>query len=72
MSHIQWYRQNLLLRRPTPDQEKLADEIQPWMIRITRALLSQMLDPEFPAVAICACCNNRMNCWLPKPERRLT
>jgi hypothetical protein len=44
----QWYRQNLLLREATADQEKLADEIQPWMIRITRALLSQMLDPEFP------------------------
>ena len=44
----QWYRQNFLLRRPTTEQEKLADEIQPWMIRITRAMLSQMLDPEFP------------------------
>lgn len=44
----QWYRQNFLLKRPTADQEELADEIQPWMIRITRALLSQMLDPEFP------------------------
>ncbi|MEK7675041.1 MAG: hypothetical protein AAB676_04285 [Verrucomicrobiota bacterium] len=44
----QWYRQSFLLRRPSREQEKLADEIQPWMIRITRALLSQMLDPEFP------------------------
>ena len=44
----QWYRQNFLLKRPTAAQEKLAEEIQPWMIRITRALLSQMLDPEFP------------------------
>ena len=43
-----WYRQNFRLKRPTADQEKLADEIQPWMIRITRALLSQMLDPQFP------------------------
>jgi hypothetical protein len=44
----QWYRQNFLLTRPTPEQEKLADDIQPWIIRITRALLTQMLDPEFP------------------------
>jgi hypothetical protein len=43
-----WYRQNFLSRNPTREQEKLADQIQPWMIRITRALLSQMLDPEFP------------------------
>ena len=44
----QWYRQNFVLRRPTAEQEKLADEIQPWMIRLTRALITQMLDPEFP------------------------
>ena len=44
----QWYRQNFLLRHPSAEQERRADEIQPWMIRITRALLSQMLDPEFP------------------------
>jgi hypothetical protein len=44
----QWYRQNFLLRGPTAEQEKLADKIQRWLIRITRALLSQMLDPEFP------------------------
>jgi hypothetical protein len=47
-SFRQWYRQNFLLREPTPDQEKLAEEILPWMIRMTRALVSQMLDPEFP------------------------
>ena len=44
----QWFRQNFLLKQPSADQERLADEIQPWMIRITRALVSQMLDPEFP------------------------
>jgi len=44
----QWYRQNFLLNEPTTEQKKLADEIYPWMIRITRALLSQMLDPQFP------------------------
>ena len=43
-----WYREHFLLRQPTSEQEKLADEIQPWMIRITRALLSQLLDPQFP------------------------
>lgn len=47
-SFRQWYRHNFLLRAPTADQEKLADQIQLWMIPITRALLSQMLDPEFP------------------------
>ena len=44
----QWYREHFLLKQPTREEEKLADDIQPWMIRITRALLSQMLDPEFP------------------------
>ena len=44
----QWYRRHFLLNQPTAEEERLADEIQPWMIRITRALLSQMLDPEFP------------------------
>jgi hypothetical protein len=47
-SFRQWYRQNFLKQSPTVDQQELADQIQPWMIRITRALLSQMLDPEFP------------------------
>ena len=36
------------MRQLTAEQEELADEIHPWLIRITRALLSQMLDPEFP------------------------
>src|SRR5260221_12465187 len=44
----QWYRQNFCLTQPTAAQEKLAEEIQPWMIRLTRGLLSQLLDPEFP------------------------
>src|SRR3954447_23792620 len=44
----QWYRQNFLLKEATEEQKKLADEIYPWMMRITRALLSQMLDPQFP------------------------
>src|SRR5260221_13909076 len=44
----EWYRETFLKQSPTAEQEKLADEIQPWMIRLTRALLSQMLDPEFP------------------------
>jgi len=44
----QWYRERFLLRQPTGDEKELADQIQPWMIRISRALLSQMLDPQFP------------------------
>ena len=47
-SFRQWYRQNFLLQSATPEQEELADQIQPWMIRMTRALLSQVLDPQFP------------------------
>jgi hypothetical protein len=47
-SFRQWYRERFLLKQPTADERELADQIQPWMIRITRALLSQILDPEFP------------------------
>jgi hypothetical protein len=44
----EWYRRTFLLRSPSSDEERLADDVQPWMIRITRALLSQILDPQFP------------------------
>jgi hypothetical protein len=44
----EWYRSSFLLQDPSADEEKLADEVQPWMIRITRSLLSQILDPQFP------------------------
>jgi hypothetical protein len=44
----QWYRQVFLLGTPSAEDEKAADEMQPWMIRITRALLTQVSDPEFP------------------------
>src|ERR1043166_2870562 len=47
-SFRKWYRENFLLRDPSPDQEGLADEIQPWMIRLTRGLLAHVSDPEFP------------------------
>src|SRR4051794_37694482 len=47
-SFRQWYRAHFLLGQPTADDTDVADQIQPWMIRITRALLSQILDPEFP------------------------
>lgn len=43
-----WYRQRFYLQTPTAEDERLADEIQPWMIRMTRALLTPMLDPLFP------------------------
>ena len=43
-----WYRSTFLLGEPSPEDEQVADEVQPWMIRITRSLLSQVLDPEFP------------------------
>lgn len=44
----QWYRQRFYLQTPNAEDERVADEIQPWMIRMTRALLTPMLDPEFP------------------------
>lgn len=44
----QWYRQRFYLRTPVAEDERLADEIQPWLIRMTRALLTPMLDPQFP------------------------
>ncbi|MBI4662017.1 MAG: hypothetical protein HY735_24610 [Verrucomicrobia bacterium] len=43
----QWYRQHFYLQTPGEEDGRLADEIQPWMIRMTRALLAPMLDPEF-------------------------
>jgi hypothetical protein len=43
-----WFHQNFRLGHPSPEQELLADKIQPWMIRFTRALISQVSDPELP------------------------
>ncbi len=44
----QWYRDRFYLQAPNAEDVRVADEIQPWMIRMTRALLTPMLDPEFP------------------------
>jgi len=41
----QWYRQHFYLQTPGDADKRLADEIQPWMIRMTRALLAPMRDP---------------------------
>ncbi|MBM3838356.1 MAG: hypothetical protein FJ398_10395 [Verrucomicrobia bacterium] len=43
-----WYRQRFYLQAPTDEDQQLADQIQPWMIRTTRAMLTTVLDPEFP------------------------
>jgi len=43
-----WYRQRFYLQTPTDQDQQLADQIQPWMIRMTRAMLTAVLDPEFP------------------------
>lgn len=43
-----WYLRNLLDVEPSSENEKLCDQIQPWMIRMTKAFLNQVQDPEFP------------------------
>ncbi len=44
---LKWHRANLLTREPSAETIKLNDRVHPWMIRATRLMHCQMLDPEF-------------------------
>jgi hypothetical protein len=44
---LDWHREHLLRRQPTPEVLKVHDQLHPWMIRATRLMHCQLLDPAF-------------------------
>jgi hypothetical protein len=43
-----WHRENLLLREPTAAALKESERVLPWLIRFSRLMHGQMLDPTWP------------------------
>lgn len=46
-SFLGWHRELLIRRTQTPDVLEGSDRLHPWMIRATRLMHCQLLDPEF-------------------------
>src|SRR2546427_7809379 len=44
---LDWHREQLIGRHPTPEVLNVNERIHPWMIRATRLMHCQMLDPAF-------------------------
>ena len=44
---LDWHREHLIRRDPALDVLKANDRIHPWMIRATRLMHCQLLDPAF-------------------------
>lgn len=44
---LDWHREQLIRRVPTSEVLEVSDRLHPWMIRATRLMHCQMLDPEF-------------------------
>ena len=45
---VRWHRKNFQLAEATAEQHAEFNQTLPWLIRLTRMVHSQMLDPEFP------------------------
>jgi hypothetical protein len=45
---LEWYRQRFLLTKPSDEDRAAFNKALPWLIRHTRLLHAQMLDPEWP------------------------
>ncbi len=46
--YLDWHRVHLLAQEASPEVLQASEQLHPWMIRTTRLMLCQMLDPGFP------------------------
>ena len=45
---MRWHRENILAREPSAEDSKANEQVLPWLIRSTRMIHAQMLDPDWP------------------------
>lgn len=45
---MRWHRENILAREPSAEDSKANEQVLPWLIRCTRMMHAQMLDPAWP------------------------
>ena len=49
---IKWHRTNFLERAPTAEDRRGMERVLPWMLRTTRIIQGQLLDPQWPHPAL--------------------
>ena len=45
---VNWHRENFLKREPAVKDRRALDRVLPWLLRSTRIIQGQMLDPQWP------------------------